>query len=336
MPNWAFFCCCVWQIFIKMYAMGRLFFILMFMLVGITAESNAATGRLSKYVDPQSYAYMYPYLSNKMRTELNPGTTVSMVNNPIDVVVRTKQMSEPRRVVPRTPKVSTARATTTSSQTNDTQPRRVVPRTGTTTARAATNNQTNRTVRPRATSRTDPDANVQLAATTINLNNEGVSSARCLADYMQCMDGYCVHDNAAYNRCYCSAKLTQIDSQYQNKINDLIAQIIRLRNSGPWTDEEMNEYWMERIGNYVGENSWENLDNALNIEWPSAEARITGQNAFLVGHEYCVQHLRACSYMASNMRDAYRSKISRDCVSYEKVLMKIKNAAEAVVQYYSE
>jgi hypothetical protein len=150
------------------------------------------------------------------------------------------------------------------------------------------------------------------------------------------MNGYCSRDNTAYNRCYCSAKLSQIDSQYQPQISDLITQIIKLRGGGTWTDEEMNEYWMEVVGNYAGENSWVNLENALNITWPEPEERMRGQNAFLIGHQYCIQHLRACAYMASNLRDAYRSQISRDCATYEQTMIKIKTAAESVIEQYQE
>ena len=150
------------------------------------------------------------------------------------------------------------------------------------------------------------------------------------------MNMYCEHKDMAYNRCYCSAKLAQIDATHQDKINGMITQIIRLMGGGQWTEEEMNEYWMEHIGQYTGENSWVNLDEALNIEWPTTDERIRGQNTFLTGHEYCSQHLRACAYMSSNLRDAYRSKISRDCDAYEKRLIKIENAAESLIEYYSE
>ena len=272
---------------------------------------------------------MYPYLSNKMRTELNPGVTVSQTNNPIDVLVRTKQMSEPRRVVPRkttssatarsaTTTVSTGRGATTQIPTNK---RRVVPRSATTTntiVRATVPNQRAR-------------------GTTTVAEKESVSTSRCLADYTECMNGYCERENTYYNRCYCSSKLAQIDSQYQPQITSLINEIIRLQNGGgTWTAEEMNEYWMSRIGQYAGENSFENLEDALNIDWATTEHRARGQQAFITGHTYCSQHLRACAPMASNLRDAYRSQISRDCQSYENRLNRIKTAAESLVQYYSE
>lgn len=301
----------------------------------------AAPGRLSQYVDPQSYAYMYPYLSNQMRTELNPGTSVNQVNNPVDVIVRTEKMSAPRRVVPRsrrattqssarvTPVANTARAATNNGGANTSQ-RRVVARQSANSARVATNNGGARA------------AVKQIARTggtlTTTTTNTGVSYNRCIADYTACMDGYCARENTAYNRCYCSAKLAQIDAQYQNKISDLVTQLIQMQSGTIpfWTAEEMNEYWMETIGNYVGTNSWLDLENALNIEWPSPEERMRGQQVFLTGHQYCSQHLRACAPMASNMRDAYRSQIGRDCATYEATLGKIQNAAETVIENYRD
>ena len=311
----------------------NILFSAMFLCLSATTAIAATPGRASRYVDRQSYAYMYPYLNNQMRTELNPGTTINMTNNPIDVIVRTTPMSEPRRVVPRTARVATnnattARAATSGAGTTPASSRRVVPRTSTNSSpRAATNS---RTV-------TRASSSVRTTTTTATTTpTESVSASRCLADYITCMNGYCAREGAAYNRCYCSSKLSQIDSRYQPEINDLVIQIIKLQGGGQWTDEEMNEYWMELVGNYAGENSWLNLDNALNINWPTADERMRGQNAFITGHQYCVQHLRACSYMSSNLRDAYRSQISRDCDAYEQSMIRIKNAAEALIEYYSE
>ena len=317
--------------------MGRIFyfFTLAFFFLNTSAFAAVSPMRPSNYVNPASYAYMYPYLSNKMRTELNPGTTVSMTNNPIDVIVKTERLSAPRRVVAR-PQTSTARSatpTTTATKVSNSA-RRVVPRAAkTTTARSvvprATRQNTGRSAPTNA--RTDADGNDVAAISPYT-----VSTTRCLAGYIECMDSYCAHEDTAYNRCYCSAKLAQIDSKYQDQLNDMAIQIIRLQGGGTWTDEEMNEYWMERIGQYVGENSWTNLDNALNIQWPTPEERIRGQQVFLTGHEYCVAHLKNCASMASNMRDAYRSQISRDCNNYEQGLMRIQTAAAAMIEYYSE
>ena len=165
---------------------------------------------------------------------------------------------------------------------------------------------------------------------------EPISSARCMADYASCMDGYCKRANTEYNRCYCSAKLAQIDSKYQPEIDSLIKEILSLKTEKHWTDEEMNEYWMETVGKYTGDNSWENLDQALDIDWASMASSVRGQQAFATGHQYCVQHLRGCAYMQTNMRDAYRSEIARDCTAYESSLQKLKNAAESIVESYQK
>lgn len=109
-----------------------------------------------------------------------------------------------------------------------------------------------------------------------------------------------------------------------------------MRATNHWTDAEMNEYWMNTIGKYSGENTWVNLENALDIDWASTESRVRGQTAFVTGHEYCVQHLRGCSYMATNLRDAYRSEIARDCSTYEQSLQRLKTVAESIVESYIE
>ncbi|MBO7559808.1 MAG: hypothetical protein J6T27_01475 [Alphaproteobacteria bacterium] len=298
-----------------------------------TAVAMAAVRKPAMYVDPNAYAYMYPYMNNQMRTDLNPGTSVLMTNNPIDVVVKTKRMSEPRRVVPRPATGTTARAATTAPAQTTNSTRRVV-------ARSATN-QTTSAPAARATRRVAPrtareNARVTNDTTETITPTYDVPTTRCLAGYTECMDNYCARANTAYNRCYCSSRLTQIDSKYQDEINDMTLQIIRLRGGGQWTDEEMNEYWMDRVGQYVGENSWMRLENAIDIDWPSPEERLQGQTVFLTGHEYCVAHLRNCASMASNMRDAYRSRISRDCDTYEQNMQRVHDAAAAMIEYYSE
>ncbi len=310
-----------------------LVFLFAFLFIG--NAYSATTGRVSpsRYVNPQSYAYMYPYLNNQMRTELNPGTTVSQTNNPVDVIVRTTPLSEPRRVVPRTQKTETtnARIATNNNQTNA---RRVVAR-----ATRAPQGSQNTPAATRSVGRNESETSnrsTQTNDTTTNTNQNWVSSARCMADYTNCMNMYCLHEGTKYNRCYCSSRLAQIDAEYQPQIENMVIQILKLRGNGQWSDEEMNEYWMDRVGNYVGENSWTRLDEALNIDWPSPDERARGAAAFMTGHEYCVQHLRACAYMAQNLRDAYRSQISRDCKAYENSLMLIRNVAASMIEHYRD
>ena len=92
---------------------------------------------------------------------------------------------------------------------------------------------------------------------------------------------------------------------------------------------------MDTVGKYRSENSWTNIDDALNsIDWADLESRVRGQSAFATGHQFCTQHLSGCYYMANNLRDAYRSEIARDCDAYEQSLQQIKSAAESMVESY--
>lgn len=291
---------------------------------------------------PYNYNYMYPYMNNQMRTNLNPGTTPSQSLSPINAVVKTTKIGPQRRVVSRTP----ARAATTNVASPSTTSGRGVR------ARSATNINTpmRRNAQPTSapqrqviarsasvypdTGRRDTSWSYRGATTGTTNTVANIPAARCLADYSECMDGFCERANTQYNRCYCSAKLSQIDSQYQPTIDSLIRQILTLRGTNKWSDAEMNEYWMGVMGNYTGENSWTNLDNALNIDWAGMESRVRGQNAFVTGHEYCIQHLRGCAYAASNIRDAYRSEIARDCNTYEQSLQRVQNAAESILEAY--
>jgi len=291
---------------------------------------------------------MYPYMNNQMRTELNPGTSPSQNTNPINIAVRTENFGTTRRVVPRsatTNSTTNARSATgarvAANSTAQSSARSAMPASNAQSRRVVARSATNGGgIMRRSTPRSARGDASYLGQTSSNAANatestaQPIPSARCLADYTECMNGYCQRENAAYNRCYCSAKLAQIDSKYQTEIENLIHQIIRLQNTNYWTDAEMNEYWMDVVGKYSGENSWVNLDNALNIDWASTESRVRGQQAFATGHEYCVQHLRGCQYMAANMRDAYRSEISRDCTKYESALQTIKNVAESLVESY--
>lgn len=288
-----------------------------------------------------NYNYMYPYLSNQMRTDLNPGVTTSQSTSPINAIVRTTKMSGERRVVPRPTVTRSATNTTTRRTTppNTTAQRRTTPapvRAQNTNRRVVARSGLRQNARIRNATRGDTSYTARTTANTANYAESStarISSARCLADYTQCMNGYCERKKTAYNKCYCSSKLSQIDSQYQDTIDNLIKQILTLRGTNQWSESEMNEYWMQTVGKYTGtENSWTNLENALNIDWAGMESRVRGQSAFNTGHEYCVQHLRGCSYMAANLRDAYRSEIARDCATYEQSLQLLKNAAESIIE----
>lgn len=324
-----------------------MFVMLLAAAVPAGAVTTRNTGARSATASPNAaynYNYMYPYLNNQMRTDLNPGVTPNQGSNPINVITKTEQLSAPRRVVSRAATrttadstsantaASSARAATTPAATsaNNATGRRVVARAGTNTAQRTAARSARGDV-----STTSQNASAAVAAAALN-TAETLPSARCLADYTECMNGYCHREKTAYDRCYCSAKLAQIDAEYQPAIDNLIQQILRLQSSNTWSDAEMNEYWDETIGKYTGDNSWVKLENALNINWAGTESRVRGQQTFATGHDYCVQHLRGCGYMATNMRDAYRSEIARDCATYESGLAKIKNAAESIVESYSD
>ena len=290
-------------------------------IVSLLAVSDAMA--VNNYVPKKfntvtSHGDVYPYVLNNTKTSTNAKDISAS--------------SSRRAVVPRS---NTARTTTNTVS----QPRRVVQRSNT-SARVATNTtpmRTNQNVNARATTRAVNARNTNTAvirAANTSTTTATPSSQHCFADYKECMEDYCRREDTAYNRCYCSAKLAQIDAKYQNKIDDLIQQIVRLQYSSSATSAEIKEYWDQTVGVYTGDNPWVNIDNALNIDWADTQSRIRGQNAFNAGHEYCIQHLRACYYMASNLRDAYKSEIARDCETYEKSLQKIQDAAESVIESY--
>lgn len=308
---------------------------------------------------PYNYNYMYPYLNNQMRTDLNPGASNSQLSNPINVVVKTQNLTGNRRVVARPQRTRSATNTTATprAQTNRTgvataantarastaatsAQRRVVPRQNTARSGTTVAQYGGRTVVPRSAAyratRTDSTAQYQRSGTTraTEVSSGRVSSVRCMSDYTECMNNYCERADTAYNRCYCSSKLAQIDYKYQTEIDNLVKQILTIQGTNNWSDEEMNEYWMATVGKYSDSNSWKNLESALNIDWATMESRVRGQTAFATGHEYCVQYLRNCSYMASNLRDAYKSEIGRDCATYEESLIRLKNVAESVISSY--
>lgn len=323
---------------------GLLIFLLVFMCaVPCVAGARNVVSRAARVTNtPTSgytYNYMYPYLNNQMRSTLNPGNANAQSTSPINAVVKTVPLpasnDESRRVIART--ANAARSATPRAATN------VMTGSNTTVARSAVgayapiNTNNIRRVSPRGSVARSTRTNTEIVG-TVNSSTSGsvyVSASRCLADYTECMNSYCERENTEYNRCFCSSKLSQIESTYQSQIDSLIKQILRAKNTSQWTDEEMAAYWNDRIGQYVGENTWEKLDSALDIDWPDASTRMQGQNAYLTGHQYCIQHLTNCAYAAPNMRDVYRSEIARDCSAYEKSLDRLKTALETALETYS-
>ena len=200
--------------------------LVLFVQVALAATSPA------NYMSANSYNNLYPYMNNTMRTSLNPGTTPSQSNAQINVLTRTKQATNTttRKVVPRTATTqTTARSATTgtsvrSASTPTTANTNSNARAAANTAMAARNNSTTSSRRVVARSGTTTNNTMQAATRTsrgdvstyANQNASGVitydtstqsiPSSRCMADYIECMNGYCERENAAYNRCYINQK----------------------------------------------------------------------------------------------------------------------------------
>lgn len=242
-----------------------------------------------------------------------------------------------RRVVARgattsgagTSSVARAASTGAANASSNTSGRRVVARAATTNNSAGTG--------VRGTIRGDNSTYTQTVRGTMNVvqNNapdtSGVTSERCLADYTACMENYCHRSETLYDRCYCSSKLAQIDSTYQQSIRDLTEKILIAQGGGNMTRAELEAYWQDTFGDYTGNNSLAGLYDSLDIDWSDTESRVRGQKAFATGHEYCMQHTRACYYMAEELRGIYRSTIARDCKTYETYLNRLETAAEAIL-----
>ena len=298
---------------------------------------------------PAQYSMMEPYLKPAMRERLRPqdaqhmrGARPSFVREASSASVMplsnfagragTGTAVPKRRVVARSAARARAAvaAPVVASATNP----------ATTSARAAATQATasggQRRVVARAGLRADgSSAQQRNAAATPSVKAPyagDMTPEQCLAAYSQCMDGYCHRPTVRYDRCYCSAKLQQLDGEYRPAIDELIRRIMILKNGGEipngMTQEEINEYWKQTFG---GSTAMADLDDALNISWAGMESSVRGQNAFIAGDNYCKQNLLGCAYMADNLKAMYRTTIGQDCKRYETFLQKMKYAAEQVV-----
>jgi hypothetical protein len=278
----------------------------------------------AQFVSPTAYNTMYPAMNDAMRTTLNPGVTPDFSPNSVSTLTRANRANDNRRVVSRAARSATPMAGAGQAAA----PVR--------SAAPITQNVARRVAPRRSAVQTIVNRSAGAPAATVQSATGAISSARCLADYSACMNGYCERADTAYNRCYCSARLAQIDSEYRDSIDDLLTQLATISGGNIYTQAEMDAYWEQMIGRYTGDNSWNNIDAALNIDWADMASRVRGQDAFITGHDYCSQHLRACAYMSSNMRDAYRSEIARDCAAYESSLGAVKSVAESLIEAYGD
>ena len=325
--------------------MGKRILIFILFFVALCPAFAAPRATTDRFINKSLYQNIYPSTLND-RVQ-NAALNAQSGRQSGTAVKNRSVVKRPQQMRPHTTNNTTQNASATTASTTNAN-RRVVPRAtnaarvGTTTSAArpnVTNNSSRRVVARAGTTnnnRARSATYVRNTNTTTTTTTNHMTSQQCFANYQECMDGYCERSDTAYNRCYCSAKLAQIDSRYQPKIDSLVQQIIKLKYNTDATDEEIKEYWDSTIGTYTHTNPWTNIDNALNIDWASTESRVRGQNAFATGHSYCVAHLRTCSYMATNLRDAYKSEIERDCANYERGLSRIQIAAESVIESYNQ
>lgn len=300
-----------------------------------------------RFINKALYENIYPTTLNNTQ---NKNTSKRVNQKPVTGSTNSTQSFGKRRVIKRSTPARAAAATPTAKPAIQSN-RRVIQRPNTSRAAATSTirktSATARTTPQRSINRTGtartviPRTRVAITKANVDANTSSASgitsSKRCFSDYKECMESYCKRPELPYNRCYCSVKLTQIDAKYQNKIDSLIQQIVRLQSgSSDVTSDEIKDYWNKTIGSYTKTNPWTNIENALDIQWANTTTRIQGQDAFSVGHQYCVNHLRACTSMATNMRDAYKSEIARDCADYETGLQKIQSAAESVIESYND
>ena len=287
-------------------------FKIFFLLFSFVSFANAEV-RLPNFMDVNSYNNLYPYMNNKMKESLNP---MPINNN--------------RRVVSRSANVRSAILNQNNNYIPNpvNQTRRVI-------SRPMSFNQARSSSIVRNNNNHDVDNNRKYS-----FNGKYIPSSKCIADYTECMNQYCERKNFEYNKCYCSSKLSLIESEYKDKITLLINEIVSLRNGSiSQNNQELDNY----LKNTFGSNSYEKIDKNLSdinqsmqTYWTDKETRLRGQESFNIGNSYCMQHLQGCFYMSENIRDSYRSEIARDCLNYENSLKKIKIMAESIVKKYSK
>ena len=306
-----------------------------FMFFVFVAPCFGALQRPDKFINKSLYQNIYPSTLNNTREKPDASEPVATTK----IIPSGNQAIGKRKIIKRSIPARAAVQTAPGG-------RRVVQRPQNKTVRAATqvnsyantqqNTKRNVVARSAKNKRIVRNANTKRQEVETAKTYTATSSQRCFADYKECMESYCKREDTAYNRCFCSAKLAQIDAKYQTKIDSLMEQIVRIQGGVDVDEAEIEAYWDETVGQITKTNPWVNINNALNIDWAASEDRLRGQNAFNTGHQYCVQHLHSCFSMASNMRDAYKSEIARDCAAYEQSLQKIQAAAESVIENYND
>jgi hypothetical protein len=313
-------------------------------LILVLTASPSVAAYTNSMLTPYQYNMMEPYLNNTMRAKLKPKDSGYAIT-PQQAMVRTSgSATTPLAdyVRPNTGAAKMARrvvARNAAGAGMGAAPRTTAPQAPVSARAAAAPAVGGRAVvsRSRSASRLDGSASLQrdtaveVPLPPYQMNGE-ISPEQCLSNYTECMDNYCHRPAAKYDRCYCSAKLMQLDSEYKPAIDSLMRKIAILQSGGEieggMTQDEINDFWSDTFG---GENSMASLDEALNIDWSTTESSVRGQNAFVAGDNYCKHHLTGCFYMSENMKSMYRTSIGQDCKKYETYLQKMKYGAEQIV-----
>jgi hypothetical protein len=323
---------------------------------GVATGTSSTAG---DYVTPTAYNVMQPFMNNKMMNRMDPGGTASapqpdvtfaraaiaaaqtpnarFIENQsaIQAGGSATRYSEPRRVVARagTARPGGGTGAIARAASLGATPGQVLSSGRASSAAPTTTAASNRRVIARGTARTNPNT----PPVTVPGNPPPqLPMAQCNLGYTNCMNGYCARADAVYNKCFCSPRLAQIDAKYQPVIESMIEQIGVLSGGGhTLSDADLEQIWGEVFAG-APSNTLADLNASLDIDWSGTENSMRGQNAFAIGHDYCVQNLRGCQYAASNMRDAYRSAIWGDCDFYESHLMRIQAAAQLIIDELME
>ncbi|MDR2770040.1 MAG: hypothetical protein LBB08_01160 [Rickettsiales bacterium] len=337
--------------------MKKIYAFIVLALAHMAARGEANT---NAFFTPQQYNTIEPYLNKTMKQKLKPADAQEYGMTAQQAMVRTISGSGKTPIAdyvrPASGEAKSARrAAVPSNQASGR--RRVVARSAVKTAAggsanraraasAASSGRRRVVPRNRSASRLDGSNSQQHDSTTMapapKLPVAGdMSSTQCIANYSECMEGYCHRPDAKYDRCYCSPRLAQIDAEYRPAIDSLVQRITIMQNGGAIDDglseRELEDFWDATFGASGDPNSMANLNSALgSIDWSTTESSVRGQNAFVAGDNFCRQYLAGCFYMAANMKDMYRTSIAKDCKTYETYLQKMKYGAEQIVSTYGD
>ena len=296
-----------------------------------TASGRTVIPRPNELITPAAFNNMYPFMNERMRQELRPDGT-AFAPNPTATFARAavgagftpNQNFVPamaqRQVIPRpNNNANVARAATTQN---------VGARGNAPDVRAAAQpplqNQQRQVIARQA--RGGGNTTPPPAGPVITMTAE-----QCLAMYTTCMNDFCARPNTPHGSCFCSDRFAQIHANYRTRINNILRSIVIMETGGQqaMTDDEVEAYWGHLFA-ATNNNSLANLNATLaqinvGADWQNPRQ---GAQAFMIGHEFCIQYLRNCFFAANNMMATYRNSIARDCAIYEQRMRQTLRVAE--------